>query len=126
MDEAEVLVNIQTDSHEPAEPRRQRFPHVLKENRKGLCSTGAVLPSQLPGARLSARARNLETASLFETVVLPVRISDDIFPLDTQSAAPRVRGGLRDFAAWSAVAWEAPCLCYIKWWLLNGTLPQCV
>lgn len=126
MDETEVLVNIQSDSHEPVEPRRQRVPHVLKEDGKGLCSAGAVLPSPLPGARLSAHARNLETASLFETVALPVCISDDIFPLDTQSAAPRVHGGLRDFTAWSAVAWEATCLRYIKRLLLNGTLPHCV
>lgn len=59
--------------------------------------SAAQEPSQLPGARVSARARNLETASPFEPVMLPVCISDDIFPLDTQSAAPRVREGLRVF-----------------------------
>lgn len=44
MDETEALVNARSDSHEP---RCQRVPHVLEDNR--LCSTGAVLPSQLPG-----------------------------------------------------------------------------
>lgn len=80
-----MLVNIQSDSQEP---RCQHVPpqeRALQHRSRPTVST--------PGARLSARARNLETASLFETAVLPVCISDDIFPLDTQSAAARVREG---------------------------------
>lgn len=79
-------MNVQGDSHKPAEPRSALTSVFSMKTEQGSAAQEPWCRSSLPRARLCARARNLETASpvrnvLSETVSRPVCISNDIFPL---------------------------------------------